>query len=106
MAVLRNWSTTNAINLVIPAMHLTMHDDDKTDIFVEYLHNGVKFGSWGGAVKVEVYPNQGNCCESYLVKMSALGKPEEPLKVYHRDQLMSMCKEIYAYIQHNSINGQ
>lgn len=104
MAVLRNLTTTNAINLVIPTMGLVMHDDDKTDIFVEYLLNGIKFGSWGGAARVEVYPNQGDCCETYLVKMFTIGD-ESPLLVYRRDQLMNMCKEIYAYIQYNSIKG-
>lgn len=104
MALLHNWSTTSAINLVIPAMELIMNDDDKTNIYVEYLHNGIKFSNWGGDVQVKVYPNQGQLCESYTMWYSIIGKPDESPVVYDRSQLMSMCKEINAFIQHYSTN--
>lgn len=106
MAVLRKWSVTSAVDVLVPLMHLRVDDDDETDIFIAYIDGGICFGSWGGVVKVNVTAPGNGCGNEYRVERKVVGSSGSITSAYNHKQLHEMIDDIYLYIQQNSRNGQ
>lgn len=106
MSVIRNTSVTNTVLLVNSAMATMMQDDDKTDVFVGFLSDGIRFSSWSGVASVEVYPVRNSCGETIKCVFTDIDKDFKTDGFYALTDVFHMCKNIYDFIQTNSRNGQ
>jgi len=98
---LRKDTYTQIVDLIIAQMSLVVNEDDRHDIWVSYIQDGVEIKSSCKIKHVAVQPVQSTCGETIAVTyigwngFSRYGGS----RYFKRTELVEMCEHIYTFIQ-------